>query len=117
MIRCQNALRHTAFNTKRIGFYCPYLREYFNVLEAAGFVISHRISSFFLYWARGPPSQDCNQESCEFMEVAMWQRNNGETEAEKLQNRFTSYLLVAVRRQQRDYILKKNQQERLELLA
>lgn len=47
----------------------------------------------------------------------MWQRNNGETEAEKLQNRFTSYLLVAVRRQQRDYILKKNQQERLELLA
>lgn len=87
------------------------------MLEAAGFVLSHRISRFFLYWTRGPPSQDFNQKSCEFMEVAMWQRNNGETEAEKLQNRFTSYLLVAVRRQQRDYILKKNQQERLELLA
>lgn len=47
----------------------------------------------------------------------MWQRNSGETEAEKLQNRFTAYLLVAVRRQQRDYILKKNQQTRFELLA
>lgn len=47
----------------------------------------------------------------------MWQKNNGQTEAEKLQNRFTAYLLVAVRRQQRDYILKKNQKERFELLA
>lgn len=26
-----------------------------------------------------------------------------------LQNRFTAYLLVAVRRQQRDYVIKKNQ--------
>lgn len=45
----------------------------------------------------------------------MWQRNNGQTEAEKLQNRFTAYLLVAVRRQQRDYMIKKNQQTRYEL--
>lgn len=47
----------------------------------------------------------------------MWQKNNGQTEAEKLQNRFTAYLLVAVRRQQRDYILKKYQKERFELLT
>lgn len=46
----------------------------------------------------------------------MWQRNNGQTEAEKLQNRFTAYLLVAVRRQQRDYVIKKNQRIRHELL-
>lgn len=47
----------------------------------------------------------------------MWQRNNGQTEAEKLQNRFTAYLLVAVRRQQRDYMMKANQQTRFELLV
>lgn len=32
------------------------------------------------------------------------------------QNRFTAYLLVAVRRQQRDYVIKKNQRIRHELL-
>jgi RNA polymerase sigma factor (sigma-70 family) len=47
----------------------------------------------------------------------MWQRNNGQTEAEKLQNRFTAYLLVAVRRQQRDYMIKKNQRMRYEFLV
>ncbi|RFZ77583.1 sigma-70 family RNA polymerase sigma factor [Lacrimispora amygdalina] len=47
----------------------------------------------------------------------MWQKNNGQTEAEKLQNRFTAYLLKAVRRQQRDYMIKKNQQTRYELLV
>ncbi|WP_148509881.1 sigma-70 family RNA polymerase sigma factor [Hungatella hathewayi] len=47
----------------------------------------------------------------------MWQKNNGQTEAEKLQNRFTAYLLVAVRRQQRDYLIKKNQQMRYELFV
>lgn len=46
----------------------------------------------------------------------MWQRNNGQTEAEKLQNRFTAYLMVAVRRQQRDYVIKKNQRIRHEFL-
>ena len=46
----------------------------------------------------------------------MWQRNNGQTESEKLQNRFTAYLLVAVRRQQRDYVIKKNQRIRYEFL-
>lgn len=47
----------------------------------------------------------------------MWQRNNGQTEAEKLQNRFTAYLLVAVCRQQRDYMMKANEQTRFELLV
>lgn len=47
----------------------------------------------------------------------MWQRNNGQTEEEKLQNRFTSYLLTAVRRRQKDYITIKNQQAKFETPA
>ena len=35
---------------------------------------------------------------------AMWQRNNGQSEAEKLQNRFTSYLVTAVNRRRKDYM-------------
>ena len=34
----------------------------------------------------------------------MWQRNNGQSEAEKLQNRFTSYLVTAVNRRRKDYM-------------
>lgn len=129
LIRCFTALRHMAFETEESYIYTDWggceenttfnlqQSKFLNMLEAAGFVISHRISRFFLCWTRGPPSLDCNSKSCEIMEVAMWQKNNGETEAEKLQNRFTAYLLLAVRRQQRDYILKKNQQKKHELLA
>lgn len=38
----------------------------------------------------------------------MRQRNDGEGEVNALQNRFTAYLLVAVKRQKRDYIQKCN---------
>ena len=34
----------------------------------------------------------------------MRQRNNGQSEAEKLQNRFTSYLVTAVNRRRKDYM-------------
>lgn len=39
----------------------------------------------------------------------MRQRNDGQGEVNALQNRFTAYLLVAVKRQKRDYIQKRNQ--------
>lgn len=39
----------------------------------------------------------------------MRRRNDGQGEVNALQNRFTAYLLVAVKRQKRDYIQKRNQ--------
>lgn len=39
----------------------------------------------------------------------MRHRNDGQGEVNALQNRFTAYLLVAVKRQKRDYIQKRNQ--------
>lgn len=39
----------------------------------------------------------------------MRQRNDGQGEVNALQNRFTAYLLIAVKRQKRDYIQKRNQ--------
>lgn len=91
------------------------------ILRAVDYALARKIgcSCFFCHYyeARGPPRQDFVLKSCDEGGYAMWQRNNGQTEAEKLQNRFTAYLLVAVRRQQRDYMIKKNQQMRYELLA
>ena len=34
----------------------------------------------------------------------MWQKNNGKSETEMLQNLFTAYLTTAVRRRRNDYI-------------
>lgn len=91
------------------------------VLRAADFAFTRKVGCFCFfvrhYRARGPPIQDFTLKSCDEGGYAMWQRNNGQTEAEKLQNRFTAYLLMAVRRQQRDYVIKKNQQTRYELLV
>lgn len=47
----------------------------------------------------------------------MWQRNNGQEEAEKLQNRFTAYLVTAVRRQRAAYMNQKNKLVQMEYLA
>ena len=137
LIRYEIALRHTAFNIREEIHACfcrcrqrewrkqaeppPayffFFSDLLNALEAADFVLSHRIGRFFLYMVRGPPSHKILFfQSCEKWRYAMWQRNNGQTEAEKLQNRFTAYLLVAVRRQQRDYVIKKNQRIRHEFL-
>lgn len=38
----------------------------------------------------------------------MWQRNNGKEEVEKLQNRFTAYLVTAVRRKRAAYMNQRN---------
>ncbi len=42
----------------------------------------------------------------------MWQRNNGENELEILQNRFTAYLMAAIKRHRQDYIKKLAVQDR-----
>lgn len=44
----------------------------------------------------------------------MWQRNNGQGEAEKLQNRFTSYLVTAANRRRKDYINQRNRRLHME---
>ena len=44
----------------------------------------------------------------------MWQRNNGQGDAEKLQNRFTSYLVTAVNRRRKDYMNQRNRRLRME---
>lgn len=45
----------------------------------------------------------------------MWQRNNGQGESESLQNRFTAYLVLSVRRKKRNYIIKKYTQQQHEI--
>lgn len=47
----------------------------------------------------------------------MWQRNNGKSEAEILQNRFTSYLATAVRRRRNDYIQQTGRRQQMEELT
>lgn len=44
----------------------------------------------------------------------MWQRNNGQGEAEQLQNRFTSYLVTAVNRRRKDYTNQRNRRLHME---
>lgn len=44
----------------------------------------------------------------------MWQRNNGKDKEEKLQNRFTVYLVKAAYRRKKDYIHMKNRQRQFE---
>lgn len=40
----------------------------------------------------------------------MWQRNSGRGEEEKLQNRFTAYLVTAVHRRKKDHVYMKRRQ-------
>lgn len=44
----------------------------------------------------------------------MWQRNSGRGQDEKLQNRFTAYLVTAVHRRKKDYIYMKSRQRQFE---
>lgn len=44
----------------------------------------------------------------------MWQRNSGRGEVEKLQNRFTAYLVTAVHRRKKDHIYMKSRQRQFE---
>lgn len=47
----------------------------------------------------------------------MWQRNNGKEEVEKLQNRFTAYLVTAVRRKRTAYMNQRNKLIQMEYAA
>lgn len=44
----------------------------------------------------------------------MWQRNSGRGEEEKLQNRFTAYLVTAIHRRKKDYVHTKSRQRQFE---
>ena len=44
----------------------------------------------------------------------MWQKNNGQCEAEKLKNQFTAYLSTAIRRRRKAYILQSIKQKQIE---
>ena len=47
----------------------------------------------------------------------MWQKNDGQNEADKLQNRFTAYISVAIQRRRNAYIMQSVRQQRLETLT
>ena len=47
----------------------------------------------------------------------MWRHNDGRSEAEVLQNRFTAYVTTAVRRQRKAYILKLSERQAAESYA
>ena len=47
----------------------------------------------------------------------MWQKNDGQNEADKLQNRFTAYISVAIQRRRNAYIMQSVRQQQLESLT
>jgi len=47
----------------------------------------------------------------------MWQKNNGQNESDKLQNRFTAYISVAIQRRRSAYIMQSVRQQQLETLT
>lgn len=47
----------------------------------------------------------------------MWQKNNGQSEAEVLQNRFTAYLSSAIIRRRKEYILQSVRRQQAESLT
>ncbi len=47
----------------------------------------------------------------------MWQKNNGKSETEILQNQFTAYLATAVQRRRNDYIQQMNRRQQTETLT
>ena len=47
----------------------------------------------------------------------MWQKNNGKSETEILQNQFTAYLATAVQRRRNDYIQQLNRRQQTESLT
>lgn len=47
----------------------------------------------------------------------MWQKNDGHNEADKLQNRFTAYISVAIQRRRNAYIMQSVRQQQLETLT
>lgn len=47
----------------------------------------------------------------------MWQKNNGKSETEIIQNQFTAYLATAVQRRRNDYIQQMNRRQQTETLT
>lgn len=47
----------------------------------------------------------------------MWQKKDGHNEADKLQNRFTAYISVAIQRRRNAYIMQVVRQQQLESLT
>ena len=47
----------------------------------------------------------------------MWQKNNGHSEADRLQNQFTAYLSMAVQRRRREYMMQAIRQKQVESLT
>jgi RNA polymerase sigma factor (sigma-70 family) len=47
----------------------------------------------------------------------MWQKNNGKSETEIVQNRFTAYLATAVKRRRNDYLQQQDRHQQIESLA
>lgn len=47
----------------------------------------------------------------------MWQKNDGHNETDKLQNRFTAYISVAIKRRRNAYIMQAVRQQQLESLT
>ena len=47
----------------------------------------------------------------------MWQKNDGQNESDKLQNRFTAYISVAIQRRRNAYIMQSVRQQQLETLT
>ena len=47
----------------------------------------------------------------------MWQKNNGKSETEILQNQFTAYLATAVQRRRNDYLQQMDRRQQIESLT
>ena len=47
----------------------------------------------------------------------MWQKNNGKSETEIVQNRFTAYLATAVKRRRNDYLQQQDRHQQIESLT
>ena len=47
----------------------------------------------------------------------MWQKNNGKSETEIVQNRFTAYLATAVKRHRNDYLQQQDRHQQIESLT
>ena len=47
----------------------------------------------------------------------MWQKNNGKSETEILQNQFTAYLAIAVQRRRNDYLQQMDRRQQIESLT
>lgn len=70
------------------------------------------------YCGRAPPVQEFPNEILEYTEEkVMWQKNNGHSEAERLQNQFTAYLSMAVQRRRKEYIMQAIRQKERESLT